>query len=106
MRESDKKILSARRDISSCRGHRYVRGSSEVPADNSCSTGEEQSSRKRRTFRWPKEARDLVRTHLSAQRAQTGTQDPAVVQILVTRLMEVSGNPRDACWRFARQAGI
>jgi hypothetical protein len=75
-------------------------------ADNSCATGEEQSSRKRRTFRWPKEARDLVRTHLSAQRAQTGRQDPANVQTLVTRLAEVSGNPRDACWRFVRQAGI
>ncbi len=25
---------------------------------------------------------------------------------LVGRLVQVSGNPRDACWRFARQAGI
>lgn len=77
-----------------------------MPAENSCARGEEQSSRKRRTFRWPKEARDLVRIHLSPQRAQTGGYDLGNVRTLVTKLAEVSGNPRDACWRFARQAGI
>jgi len=28
------------------------------------------------------------------------------LKALITRLVQVSGNPRDACWRFARQAGI
>jgi len=68
---------------------------------------EEHAGRKRRTFRWPKEARELVRIHLNAQRAQLreqGSGDEA--GRLVTRLVEVSGNPRDACWRFARQSGI
>ena len=76
-----------------------------MPADNPCAAGEE-SSRKRRTFRWPKEARDLVRTHLAAQRSQAGGQDPGNARILITKLVEVSSNPRDACWRFARQSGV
>lgn len=31
---------------------------------------------------------------------------PTDLKSLVTKLVEVSGNPRDACWRFARQNGI
>jgi len=64
-------------------------------------------SKSRRTFRWPKEARDLVRIHLNVPRAQSreqGSDDDA--RLLITRLAEVSGNPRDACWRFARQSGV
>lgn len=61
---------------------------------------------KRRTFRWPKEARDMVRTYVAAQRCQTCVLDPGGRGTLITRLVEVSGNPRDACWRFARQAGV
>jgi hypothetical protein len=68
---------------------------------------EEHAGRKRRTFRWPKEARELVRIYLNAQRAQLREQGSGdEVGRLVTRLVEVSGNPRDACWRFARQSGI
>jgi hypothetical protein len=68
---------------------------------------EENARRKRRTFRWPKEARELVRIQLSAQqskRRQEGTSQD--VGPLITRLANISGNPRDACWRFARQAGV
>jgi len=68
---------------------------------------DENIGRRRRTFRWPKEARELVRMHLNAQRVQPreqGSDDD--LRVLVTRLVEVSGNPRDACWRFARQSGI
>jgi hypothetical protein len=68
---------------------------------------EEYAGRRRRTFRWPKEARELVRIHLTAQRAQPREQDSNdQIRVLVNRLVEVSGNPRDACWRFARQSGI
>jgi len=67
----------------------------------------EYAGRRRRTFRWPKEARELVRIHLNAQRAQPRDQDSDnQVRVLVKRLVEVSGNPRDACWRFMRQSGI
>ena len=68
---------------------------------------EENTVRRRRTFRWPKEARELVRIHLHARRAQPHGQDSATeLRVLVTKLVEVSGNPRDACRRFARQSGI
>ena len=63
--------------------------------------------RRRRTFRWPREARELKRIQLNAQRAQSRGQGSGTdVRLLVTKLVEVSGNPRDACWRFLRQAGI
>jgi hypothetical protein len=67
----------------------------------------EYAGRRRRTFRWPKEARELVRIHLNAQRAQPREQNSDdEVRVLVTKLVEVSRNPRDACWRFMRQSGI
>ncbi len=67
---------------------------------------EEHAGKRRRTFRWPKEARELVKIHLSVLRTQSREQNLDEVRLLVTRLVEVSGNPRDACWRFARQLGV
>lgn len=68
---------------------------------------EEHAGRKRRSFRWPKEARELVRLHLNTSRNQPRGQDSDdSKRVLVTRLEEVSGNPRDACWRFAHQLGV
>jgi hypothetical protein len=68
---------------------------------------EEYVGRRRRTFRWPKEARELVRIHANAQRAHPCEQNSDdEVRVLVTKLAEVSRNPRDACWRFIRQSGI
>jgi hypothetical protein len=68
---------------------------------------QEHVGRRRRTFRWPKEARELARIQLNAQRAQPrGPDSSGDLRTLVTKLVEVSGNPRDACWRFLRQAGI
>jgi len=68
---------------------------------------DENAGRKRRTFRWTKEARELVRIHLHAQRAQPREQDSGCeFRVLVTKLAKVSGNPSDACRRFARQAGV
>jgi hypothetical protein len=61
--------------------------------------------RKRRVFRWPKDARELVREY--QQRPTTTSQnDEAVLRTLVTKLIDVSGNPRDACLRFLRHCGI
>lgn len=55
---------------------------------------EENTVRRRRTFRWPKEARELVRIHLTAQRAQLRGRDSGhELRGLVTKLVEVSGNP-------------
>jgi hypothetical protein len=68
---------------------------------------EEHAGKRRRTFRWPKEAREMVRKHLNAQRAQArGLESGYELRAMITKMAEVSGNPRDACWRFARQSGI
>jgi len=56
------------------------------------------SKKTRRTFRWSKEARDLVRSNITAQGPQR--------RELITKLAEASGNPRDACLRFAQQLGL
>lgn len=77
-----------------------------MPADNICIGGEESLRRKRRTFRWSKEARELVRDHLAGQRATLGGPGEEAVPMLIKQIAKVSGNPRDACWRFARQTGI
>ena len=75
-----------------------------MPANGVCVTGKEAGRRKRRTFRWSKEARELVKQYLLVQRASV--DDGETVPALITKIAEVSGNPRDACWRFARQGGI
>ncbi len=68
---------------------------------------EENAGRKRRTFRWTKEARELVRTYLNSQRAQPREQESGrELRVLVAKLVKVSGNPRDACRRFARLSGV
>lgn len=60
-------------------------------------------SKTRKTFRWSGAARDLVKAQLTFPQAHPDAQD---MKLLVTRLAEVSGNPRKACWRFLRQAGL
>ena len=69
------------------------------------SMGEADGVHKRRMFRWPKEARELVReykerTSKSQEHNETGRRR------LVTKLAEISGNPRDACLRFLRELGV
>jgi len=69
------------------------------------SMGEADGVHKRRMFRWPKEARELVReykerTSRSQEHSATGRR------ILVTKLAAISGNPRDACLRFLRELGV
>lgn len=65
----------------------------------------EYRNRSRRTFCWPKEAHDLVRIY-KTQRTQRRQNCDRERRMLVTKLTEMSCNPRDACWRFVRQAGI
>jgi|SRR5450432_2695661 hypothetical protein len=52
----------------------------------------------RRELRWSKQARDLVRASIKA-----GENN---LSALLTQLVELSGNPRWACRRFARRMGL
>jgi hypothetical protein len=60
---------------------------------------------KRRFFRWPAEARQQVRDYRNLVRRTQDHSDGTRRQ-LVTRLVEISGNPRDACVRFILQFGV
>jgi hypothetical protein len=63
------------------------------------------SEPRRRTFRWPGAARELVRAYLKS--TPPPEQDvPGNLKALIARIAAVSGNPRSACWRFARQSGV
>jgi len=67
--------------------------------------GESDSVVKRRTFSWSKEARGLVRDYQARIGSNLG-HNQADRRMLITRLTEISGNPRDACLRFVSQFGI
>ena len=61
----------------------------------------------RRVFRWPGEARELIKAYLNSRESRdTRASAHTALKILITRIVAVSGNPRGACWRFARQAGV
>jgi hypothetical protein len=60
---------------------------------------------KRRVFHWSEDARELVRNYLrSSKNGQNHCQNG--VAALATKLVALSGNPRDACLRFLHQQGI
>jgi len=59
----------------------------------------------RRVFRWPKDARDLVREYKERTR-RSEEHNETSRRMLITRLAEISGNPRDACLRFLRELGV
>jgi hypothetical protein len=67
--------------------------------------GEDDGVHKRRAFRWPKEARDLIRAY--KERTSRGQEhNETGRRTLITKLAAMSGNPRDACLRFLRQLGV
>src|SRR6266567_7356967 len=66
--------------------------------------GEDEDVRKRRVFHWSKQARDLAREY--KQRITGQNLGQADRSVLVARLVEISGNPREACLRFLCRSGI
>lgn len=67
--------------------------------------GENEGVRKRRVFRWSKQARDLAREY--KRRIIAGQNlSQADRRVLIARVVEISGNPREACLRFLRHSGI
>jgi hypothetical protein len=68
--------------------------------------GENTSARNsRRAFRWLSQVRQLVREY-KERVGKTHFDSEAGRRILVTKMAQLSGNPRDACLRFLRQSGI
>jgi hypothetical protein len=66
--------------------------------------GEDEGVRKRRLFQWSKQAKDLAREY--KQRMIAGQHLGQVHRsALVARLVEISGNPREACLRFLCRSG-
>lgn len=60
--------------------------------------------RKRRLFRWSQEAEELIADHLRVRnQQQRSVNAPAS---LATRLVVLTGNPRDACLRFIYKHGV
>ena len=54
--------------------------------------------KKARAFKWSQAARDAVRANINASGAELNR--------LITMISQETGNPRDACLRFARQLGV
>ena len=76
-------------------------------APEGSSMGEADGVHKRRMFRWPKEARELVREYKErTSRSQEHEHDIGHRRMLVTKLAAISGHPRDACLRFLRELGV
>jgi hypothetical protein len=66
--------------------------------------GEADGVPKRRVFRWSKEATELVKEYKRISGSQEHLERDR--RRLVTKLAEISGNPRDACLRFLRELGV
>jgi hypothetical protein len=65
---------------------------------------EGEEVRKRRVVQWSKQARDLAMEYKQQIIGQNlGQADRSV---LVARLVQISGNPREACLRFLCRSGI
>lgn len=59
-------------------------------------------------FRWSVEARQLVLQYAAAVRSRSIEEHAqrAELRNVITKLMELSGHPRNACWRFVRALGV
>jgi hypothetical protein len=81
-----------------------IRSGETVSGD--CQPANGPEPRKRRVFRWSKEARDLVREYLQRAHPAHPGQPNKELKVLVTKLADATGYPRDACLRFVRQLGV
>jgi hypothetical protein len=61
--------------------------------------------RKRRVFHWSEETQEVVRNYLRSSKNGLNHNGNAVAA-LATKLVTLSGNPRDACLRFLHQQGV
>lgn len=73
-----------------------------------CSVMEELSRQvRRRTFRWPGAAREMVKAYLKdAGSKNSGVGEHVGLKELITNLAAISGNPKSACWRLVGRCGV
>src|SRR5258707_975531 len=66
--------------------------------------------KQRHQIRWSKAARELVLNYVASEKNEFLADDEVAertsVRDLVTRLVELTGNSREACRRFSRQLGV
>src|SRR5579884_3167303 len=67
-----------------------------------------EQPKQRCSYRWPKQARDLVQDFVRLSQLPTSpvSGDPVRFRDLVSNLRAITGFPREVCIRFARQLGV
>lgn len=87
-------------------------GTDTLPTDNRANSTSQtgalsgiEAAGKRRVFRWPNEARELANNYRDCVNRGLWQSETAR-RALFLKLVEVSGNPSDACSRFLRQLGV
>jgi len=78
-------------------------GGSEIP--DSCNMHYGNGETTRRTFVWPPSAKQLV-IDCRRRTMSVGERSRSDKEQLISKLVEISGNPRDACLRFLRRLGV
>lgn len=73
---------------------------------DSRSMGHMAGGPKRRVFRWSQEARQMAMDYQEKQLSAVQQRNGDARRQLVTKLAQISGNPRDACLRMLRRLGI
>ena len=79
--------------------------SSRVQPTEVSSMSADGGAHKRRVFHWPTECQALVEAYKQRSDHNLAQGEPEQ-RLLIARLAELSGNPRDACLRFMRHWGI
>src|SRR5262249_49616741 len=88
-------LVRAESTLDSCLpGPRFLNGSKP----GSIATVAHGKRKRPARFKWSRTARELVRANLEARAPR--------LRDLITKIAHETGNPRDACLRFARQLGV
>lgn len=66
----------------------------------------ESGKQKRRKYTWPRDARVLIIQYKARVQSGSDSNSPPTVSSLVTDIAEMTGYPRDVCFRFVRQLGV
>jgi len=91
------RAISSMKQIRATTEGTFLRDEHSMDCSNGCG--------KRRTFHWPDEARKLVADQ-SRRIEKIGNHRGSDKEQILSKLLQISGNPRDACLRFLRRLGV